>query len=73
MCYRLGIKLGVRNMGKEDQTPQNAKADQIEPLAERIAALQERAASCCGKQTLTSAEMKAFMDDQWAEGEDEDR
>ncbi len=72
MCYRPGIKLGAREMGKKDQTPQNAQADQIEPLAQRIAALQEKAASCVGKQTLTSAEMKAFMDDQWGEGEVED-
>lgn len=49
------------------------KAEHEQPLAKRIAALQERARPRGSEQTLTSAELKAFMDDQWGEGEDEER
>ena len=60
-------------MGRNDQKPGNTKAEHEQPLAKRIAALQERARPRGSEQTLTSAELKAFMDDQWGEGEDEDR
>lgn len=60
-------------MGRNDQTPENTKAEHEQPLAKRIAALQERARPRASEQTLTSAELKAFMDDQWGEGEDKDR
>lgn len=39
----------------------------------RIAALQERASQRDSEQTLTSAELKALIDDQWSDGEDNDR
>ncbi|MEK0164626.1 hypothetical protein VWX35_16360 [Phaeobacter sp. A36a-5a] len=47
--------------------------DQIEhrssALAERVAALQEKAMALGLTATLTEAELKAFMDDQWDEGD----
>ena len=60
-------------MGRNDQKPENTNAEHEQPLATRIASLQERARLRGSEQALTSAELKAFMDDQWGEGEDEDR
>lgn len=59
-------------MGRSDQTLLDTKADRAELRAKRIAALQERARPRDSEQMLTSAELKAFMDDHWGEGEDED-
>ena len=73
VCYRRRTNLGASSMGRNDQKPENAKAEQEQPLAKRIAALQERARPPGNEQPLTWAELKAFMDDQWGEGEDEDR
>lgn len=72
-CYPRRTNLGVWSMGRSNQKPENAKAERAQPLAKRIAALQERARPRGSNQTLTSAELKAFMDDQWGEGEGEDR
>ncbi len=60
-------------MGRNDQKPENTKAEHEQRLAKRIASLQERARPRSSEQTLTSAELKAFMDDQWGEGKDADR
>ena len=43
--------------------------DQAEPLAKRIAALQEKAGQFGFDQTQIVAELKAFMDDGWGKGE----
>ncbi|WP_373945728.1 hypothetical protein [Paracoccus marcusii] len=60
-------------MGRNDQKPENTKAEHKQPLATRIASLQERARPRGSEQTFTSAELKAFMDDQWGEGKYENR
>ncbi|MCT4333279.1 hypothetical protein MU516_10420 [Paracoccus sp. YLB-12] len=60
-------------MGRNDQKPEYTNAENEQPLAKRIASLQERAKPRSSEQTLTSAELKAFMDDQWGEGKDEER
>jgi hypothetical protein len=60
-------------MGIGDQTLPDTKADRADLRAKRVSALQKRARVRDSEQTLTSAELKTFMDDQWGEGEDEDR
>ena len=56
-------------MEEDKHKPPYPEPDQAEPLAKRIAALQEKARQLGFDQTLTTAEQKAFMDDGWGEGE----
>lgn len=53
-CYIVRTNLGVRNMERSDQKPENVKADRAEPLAKRIVAVQERARPRGSDRMLTS-------------------
>ncbi|NIY80736.1 hypothetical protein HCZ23_14820 [Celeribacter sp. HF31] len=63
---RRRIMQAVKQVPKPTQTDDQL-ASQPDNLMGRIASVQERARAITTEATLSEAELKAFMDEQWAE------